>query len=1308
MIDVLVKIGPYLETITIFVLLFLMQRYMLLEKGMEKNKQRWFYIINFLISLVLTTFLYDFVQAFMIFICGLNTFLARKEHKFRGFLLVIPTIGILNGLVVPFLSIPAFFMDPGVYREAEWFIVWSFILYFIILVLLLVFWIKGGKWRKQFALEMNNRRLQKWELGLTCIIGVLLIVYSMLPPASILAEDIGDTVAQLLYQQLRLNQLLMSLISVICSITVIIMVMQGNKRAYYYDKALAMKEMEIEKQRAEAANEAKSIFLSTMSHEIRTPMNAIVGMTDILLREEHTPQTREYLNNIKSSGNALLTIINDILDFSKIESGKMEIIEDRYEPMSMLHDLSMIFFNRIGEKKVELLYAIDPKMPRKLYGDAQRIRQVIINLMNNAIKFTEKGFVKLTVEVITLDMENIELYFKIQDSGQGIKKEDIDKLFGSFSQVDKIRNHHKEGSGLGLAICKQLVELMNGTISVESTYGVGSIFRFKIPQRIVDVREATKLKTDKAEKSVVGLKIGSDIVRAEAMNLTKQYGIKCIDLQKEPTEKVDFVILETTQALSDDEYRKLEQTGGKIYVLQNPMKETMRIRNASVLTKPLYNLNFCQLLNCEEMVVHTVEMEQFKFTAPDANILLVDDNEMNLKVAKGLLEPYKMQIDIAKDGKEAIQKVLAKKYHIVFMDHMMPVMDGVEATKVIRKLQGSDFKDLPIVALSANATAEAKEMFIKEQMSDFVAKPIRMKEITECLLRWLPQDLVKYEESVSDEVKENMYESEAVETMVDGMPVIEGLNVAEGIKNCGSLELFMSLLGDFYKLIDSKSNKVEECLKEGLIRDYTIEVHALKSMARMVGALELSEQFYQMEQLGNAGEKEEIEKRTPKVLALYRSYKELLKDHIETEDEDKVQVSYEKIKQTLIRLHDAMDNFDLDEVDAFMKEVEGYEFPENMKPMVEQLSIYVTDVAMEEVLKLTEEMCEMLEKETEKEPLHKARVMMIDDDIINIKAVKSMLKNEFDVVAVQSGKEAFEVLKEKKPDLILLDVYMPEMDGHEVIKALKNNPEYIDIPVVFLTSDVEENTEIQGFSEGAIDFLRKPFRKDVAIQRIRRILELSYLQKNLQQEVEKQTEVAENRRESVERLSWQMVQALANTIDAKDSYTNGHSTRVAQYSVMLAKKMGYEGEKLEQLQYAAMLHDIGKIGVPREIINKPSKLTDEEYAIIKTHPAIGENILKEVSEIPDIAIGARWHHERYDGKGYPDGLKGEEIPELARIIGVADAYDAMTSKRSYRDVLPQEVVTGELEKGKSTQFDPEIAELMIELIKEDTEYTMHE
>ncbi len=1321
MIEVLTFIAYYLEKSMIFALLFMVQKYVLLEKSFEEKKQKRYYFITYIIAMLTAILLPSAVDGVMLFVVGLNSFLTRtrQEKKGLGFLMVIPNMGLLNGTIGPILDVPRLYLETSVtWKIGESVIVtgkelgtiYQLFIYCIIGMALIIFLVKGKKWREKFSIDMKNRRLQKWELGLGCVSGILITIYSVLIPNTYNLLPTDNVYNQMIYEQLRLNQLLMTAISFILSVTTVVLIMQGNKRAYYYDKTIAMKDMEIEKQRAEAANEAKSSFLSTMSHEIRTPMNAIVGMTDILLREQHTAETREYLNNIKSSGNALLSIINDILDFSKIESGKMEIVEDRYEPMSIFHDLSMIFHNRIADKKVELLYDVDTKMPHKLYGDAQRIRQVILNLMNNAIKFTDEGFVKLKVEVTTLDMENVELCFKIQDSGQGIKEEDIDKLFGSFEQVDKIRNHHKEGSGLGLAICKQLVELMNGTISVESTYGEGSTFSFKIPQRIVDVKEAANLKTDKARNSVVGIKMDNDFARKEVISLAEAYGIKCVDLKKTPPEKTDFIILETNKPLAEAEYSELEKSGGKLYVLRNPMKETVRIRNSSVLTKPLFSLNFCQLLNGEELSVQAVEADNFRFTTPEAKVLLVDDNDMNLKVAKGLLEPFKMQIDIAKNGKEAIQKVLANTYHIVFMDHMMPVMDGVEATKAIRKLQGSEYKDLPIVALSANATAEAKEMFIKEQMSDFVAKPIRMKEITECLLRWLPEELVKYEESVSLLEEDDVQREQAN----DGLPVIDGLNVAEGIKNCGSMELFYDLLNDFYKLIDTKSEKVENCLDEGLIRDYTIEVHALKSMARMIGAMELSEQFYQMEMLGNAGEKEEIEKRTPEILAHYRSYKELLKDHVKYDVEEKTFVSYEQVEKTLERLHNAMDSFDLDAADEAMKELESYDLPNDIIPLVEKLGVLVTDVAMEEVMALTDEIREKLAEEAESvieeksEETERSKVMLIDDDTINIKAVTAMLKDEFEVTAVTSGKQAFGALLKEKPDLILLDVYMPEMDGHEVIKALKENPEYVDIPVIFLTSDVEENTEIQGFSEGAIDFLRKPFRKDVAIQRIRRILELSYLQKNLQQEVEKQTEVAESRRESVERLSWQMVQALASTIDAKDSYTNGHSTRVAQYSVMLAEKMGYTGERLEQLQYAAMLHDIGKIGVPREIINKPSKLTDEEYAIIKTHPAIGENILKEVSEIPDIAIGARWHHERYDGKGYPDGMKGEDIPELARIIGVADAYDAMTSKRSYRDVLPQEVVIGELEKGKSTQFDAEIAQLMIELIKEDTDYVMHE
>ena len=528
---------------------------------------------------------------------------------------------------------------------------------------------------------------------------------------------------------------------------------------------------------------------------------------------------------------------------------------------------------------------------------------------------------------------------------------------------------------------------------------------------------------------------------------------------------------------------------------------------------------------------------------------------------------------------------------------------------------------------------------------------------------------------------------------------INGLEVSVGLENCGSEELYLQTIENFYKLIDVKSQTIEKCLEEELIVDYTVEVHALKNTARMIGALELSEGFYELESLSKEGKLDDLHHRTQDVLEKYKAYKEVLSG-IKGRGTERIQADTQCIIKVLKRLYDAADVFDLDGADVAMRELDKYILPKDLQPMAKQLDIALADVAFEEVLKLTEKMCEQLEK--------RALVMLVDDDEINRYVVTQLLSEDYRMIAAESGKAAFAMLEQQAPDLILLDVYMTEMDGHEVLRRLKSTEKYADIPVVFLTGDEDESTEIQGFSEGAIDFLRKPLRKAVATQRLNRILELSYLQKNLKKEVERQTEVAERRRKKVERMSLQMVHALANTIDAKDSYTNGHSTRVAKYSVMLAEIMGYAGEKLEQVQYAALLHDIGKIGIPREIINKPSRLTDEEYAVIKSHPVIGGKILEEITEIPDIAVGARWHHERFDGKGYPDGLMGMEIPELARIIGVADAYDAMTSKRSYRDILPQEIVLGEIEKGKGSQFDPDIAEHMMQIIKNDITYQLHE
>ena len=333
------------------------------------------------------------------------------------------------------------------------------------------------------------------------------------------------------------------------------------------------------------------------------------------------------------------------------------------------------------------------------------------------------------------------------------------------------------------------------------------------------------------------------------------------------------------------------------------------------------------------------------------------------------------------------------------------------------------------------------------------------------------------------------------------------------------------------------------------------------------------------------------------------------------------------------------------------------------------------------------------------------RVVIVDDDAIILKSAKTVLSEAgFKVTCLKSGRLLLDYVEKNTIDMLLLDIKMPDLDGFETLKLLrlweKENSRK-EIPVIFFTADDDCQSETIGLSMGAMDFIRKPFVAEVLTLRVRHLLDLIRLQRDLHAEVEKKTR-------EIEGLSIHIVQTLAEAIDAKDTYTKGHSSRVAEYSREIARRAGYTTEKQEEIYMMGLLHDVGKIGVPNAVINKPGRLTDEEFEIIKTHPGRGAKILQNIEEMPKLAIGARCHHERYDGRGYPDRISGEDIPEEARIIAVADAYDAMTSNRSYRGVLPQDVVRSEVEKGSGTQFDPKFAAIMLEIIKEDVDFKLHE
>ncbi len=598
------------------------------------------------------------------------------------------------------------------------------------------------------------------------------------------------------------------------------------------------------KRSVEAAYDSKSRFLASMSHELRTPLNAIMGMDEMILRESHDANTREWAMDIKSAAQILLTLINDVLDFTKIESGMLNVQEGQYKLTSMIRELKLLSENRACAKSLEFLLDIQPELPMVLWGDDLRLQQILTNLLTNALKYTHSGSVTLHISQKSRAGDSIVLHCAVIDTGTGIRSEDIEKLMQltPFTRVDEKRNRKVEGSGLGLPIIINLLRLMGSELEVKSEYGKGSTFWFDLTQRVVD---------------------------------------------------------------------------------DTPIGNIWERMDSEV----------------KEYAHHTV------CYAPRARIMVVDDNALNRKIFINLLNETKIQITAVSSGAKCLQLAQREHFDLIFMDHLMPEMDGVETLKRLRALPDNLCKDTPVIALTANISNGAQERYMALGFDAFLAKPIAAGKLESLLIRMLPS---MYLEEPPAELREAR---EAPPPEPEELPDIEGVNWPFALLLTKDRHLLWDTLQSFYGSLDEEIKALTELAahisEDGTLKQYRTRVHTLKSTAAMVGVLSVSELARLLEDYAATENEERVQEMTPVLVELLRKTRERIEPFMAEPPEDKATSDPSATLALLETLRTVLDAMDIATADAVMAELSRCSYDEPLQAGIDELANCVTQVDFE-------------------------------------------------------------------------------------------------------------------------------------------------------------------------------------------------------------------------------------------------------------------------------------------------------------------------------------------------------------------------